>query len=113
MTDLNLAFNFIQASGAEYLAEALTKNDTLLVLNLRQNNLGIVGGEILVEALKYNNRLREMCMADNKIGPDNATAIAARLKGTASEVGRSFKVSALEIPAIYLEKTNFMNQHHK
>lgn len=81
-------------------------------MNMRQNNIGVLGGEMIVDALKKNRSLRELCVADNRIGPENATAIAARLVGTARAIGRSFLIDQLQVPAIHLEKANAKSGHH-
>lgn len=66
---------------------------------------------MLADALKKNRSLKELCVADNRIGPENATAIAARLVGTASAIGRSFLIDELQIPSIHLEKDRRHHDH--
>jgi hypothetical protein len=67
---------------------------------------------MLVDALKKNHSLRELCIADNRIGPENATAIAGRLMGNARDIGRSFLIDQLQIPAIHLEKGKAIRGGH-
>ncbi|RYH22451.1 hypothetical protein EON65_19190 [archaeon] len=57
----------------------------------------------MVEAMKVNLSLRVLCIADNKVGNPIATALSARLRGTAAEVAESFRADQLHVPSIHLQ----------
>ena len=109
LEELDLSFNIIQATGAESIAKQLKINKHLHSLNLRHNNIGIMGGEALLDAMQFNFDIRFLCVADNKVGPEVATHLAGRLRGSIADVARSVCSKELIIPSNYLEKVKVRN----
>ena len=101
---LDLAFNVVEANGAEALARALeTGNNTLKSLSLRRNNIGMAGGEAFIRVLKNNGNIEQLCLADNQIGPDLSSAIGGRLHSSVGKVLKSTCADQLRIPPKYLK----------
>jgi hypothetical protein len=66
--------------GAEKLAEALTTNTALKMLDLNEfNEIGDKGAVAIGEALKTNKGLQTLFVANNGITEDGAAAIADAL----------------------------------
>ncbi|KAI4877557.1 hypothetical protein NFI96_028584, partial [Prochilodus magdalenae] len=76
---LDIYNNQIQGSGAQALAHALSKNTSLLSLNLRLNRLGDEGGQALAQALLKNNTLLNLNLAANELTEPTATALSHTL----------------------------------
>jgi len=67
LTFLNLAGSCITPAGAEYLAEGIRGNTTLMVLDISNNDLGPNTATILAKSLPYSN-IKEFYIADNHLG---------------------------------------------
>jgi Ran GTPase-activating protein (RanGAP) involved in mRNA processing and transport len=100
LTRLDLPYNGLGPTGAAALAEVLPLNRALCELDLRGNGLGPAGGLAIAAGLLHNRpgRLRVVKVADNKLGEAAAAAVAAAMRGTASEGLRSFSHKALNGP---------------
>ena len=57
LKELNFADNFLGPEGATFIGEALKKNGTLTILNLRLNHLGRPGAQNLAPSLPYHPML--------------------------------------------------------
>jgi Ran GTPase-activating protein (RanGAP) involved in mRNA processing and transport len=68
--------NDIRDEGAEALAQALTENRHLQVLDLDFNEIHGGGAEALAQALRVNTTLTGLYLNSNFIGSDGATALA-------------------------------------
>ncbi|KAM8846544.1 dynein regulatory complex subunit 5 [Synchiropus picturatus] len=77
---VTLIYNNIGERGAEVLATALTKNTTLLSLNLRLNQIKDVGGQAICEALLRNDVLLHLHLGANQLTWITAEALAKVLK---------------------------------
>lgn len=109
LEELDLSFNIIQATGTESIAKQLKFNKHLHTLNLRHNSIGIMGGESLLEAMQFNFNIKVLCVTDNKVGPEVATHLAGRLRGSTGDVARSVCSKELTIPFGYREKVRVRN----
>lgn len=113
LESLDLAFNVIEANGAELLARALEgQNDTLKSLSLRRNNIGMAGGEAFIRALKRNNHIEMLCLADNQIGPDLSSAIGGRLHSSVGKVLKSICADQIRTPIRYLKLLGKAAKNH-
>jgi Ran GTPase-activating protein (RanGAP) involved in mRNA processing and transport len=110
LTELDLAFNSIEALGAESMSRALLTNRTLETLNLRQNNIGVTGGKFFADALSKNNHLRVLILVDNSLGTENICVVAGRLTGRFGDVAKSLRTNELDMPPIYEEGRFFYNR---
>eukprot|EP00042_Codosiga_hollandica_P024001 m.98285 g.98285 ORF g.98285 m.98285 type:complete len:666 (+) comp51393_c0_seq1:27-2024(+) len=77
---LDLRNNQINHTAAGQLATALKSNKALSVLDLRWNNLGALGGRALLAALEVNSTLVELRVDGNHIPADIHQAIMARVQ---------------------------------
>ena len=100
LTRLDIPYNNIGPTGAAALAEALPLNRALMQLDLRGNGLGPSGGLALANGLLHarQHHLRVVKVADNKLGEAVASAVAAAMRGTASEGLLGFNHHALKGP---------------
>ncbi|XP_034999892.2 dynein regulatory complex subunit 5 [Hippoglossus stenolepis] len=73
---LNMCDNEITDPGATAIAHALSKNSTLVSLNLRLNRLRDEGGRAIAEALLNNNTLRHLHLGANEVTGPTAIALA-------------------------------------
>ncbi|XP_030628529.1 dynein regulatory complex subunit 5 [Chanos chanos] len=76
---LSVYDNQIQGPGAQAIAHALTKNTTLLSLNLRLNRIGDEGGQALAQALLKNETLVYLHVGANEMTEPTATAVSQAL----------------------------------
>ncbi|KAL7871414.1 hypothetical protein SRHO_G00063970 [Serrasalmus rhombeus] len=76
---LDIYDNQIRGSGAQALAHALSKNTSLLYLNLRLNRLGDEGGQAVAQALLKNGTLRNLNLGANELTEPTATAMSHAL----------------------------------
>ncbi|XP_075705033.1 dynein regulatory complex subunit 5 [Rhinoderma darwinii] len=81
---LNLCNNKIRAPGAQAIAHALTKNNTLRILNLRLNHMGDEGGQALCNALLQNTSLEVLHIGSNELSEATATVLTHVLSHNAS-----------------------------
>ncbi|MCE2993051.1 MAG: hypothetical protein LW826_02485, partial [Candidatus Jidaibacter sp.] len=79
-TELYLRSHKICPVGAQYIAEALKINTSLIRLYLTENNIGPVGAQYIAEALKINTSLIRLYLTENNIGDAGAQYIAEALK---------------------------------
>ena len=100
LTRLDIPYNNIGPTGAAAIAEALPLNRALMQLDLRGNGLGPSGGLALADGLLHarQRHLRVVKVADNKLGEAVASAVAAAMRGTASEGLLGFNHHALKGP---------------
>ena len=68
----------ITVSGAEYLAEYLKKNNSLICLNLTSSDLSSKALRIIFEALKTNKRLTDFSLHSMNIGCNRPLAKVAQ-----------------------------------
>lgn len=61
--------------------------------------------------MRFNYRIRELCVVDNKVGFDVMTLLAARLRGTASEIMHCVRSAELEVPGIHADKKRREGKH--
>ncbi|XP_060948012.1 dynein regulatory complex subunit 5 [Limanda limanda] len=73
---LSMCDNDITDSGGKAIAQALSKNSTLVSLNLRLNRLRDEGGQAIAEALMNNNTLRHLHLGANEVSGPTAIALA-------------------------------------
>ncbi|XP_040920495.1 dynein regulatory complex subunit 5 [Toxotes jaculatrix] len=73
---LNVCDNDIRDPGAKAIAHALSKNSTLLSLNLRLNRLRDEGGRAIGKTLLNNNTLRHLHLGGNKVTGPTAIALS-------------------------------------
>ena len=78
--ELILADNFIRPDGAAALGEALMRNESLRVLNLRLNRLGDSGGRALCDGAIEHPTLRELNLACNGISIATMGSISGALR---------------------------------
>lgn len=71
--------NQIKGPGAQALAHALSKNITLLSLNLRLNRIGDEGGQALAQALVKNKTLVNLHLGGNNMTEPTAVALSQAL----------------------------------
>ncbi|KAI2652311.1 Dynein regulatory complex subunit 5 [Labeo rohita] len=71
--------NQIRGPGAQALAHALSKNTTLMSLNLRLNRIGDEGGQALAQALVKNNTLANLHLGGNNMTEPTAVALSQAL----------------------------------
>ncbi|KAL6486701.1 hypothetical protein MHYP_G00060930 [Metynnis hypsauchen] len=76
---LDIYDNQIRGSGAQALAHALSKNTSLLYLNLRLNRLGDEGGQAVAQALLKNGSLQNLNLGANELTEPTATAVSHAL----------------------------------
>ncbi|KAL7888582.1 hypothetical protein AOLI_G00035560 [Acnodon oligacanthus] len=76
---LDIYDNQIRGSGAQALAHALSKNTSLLFLNLRLNRLGDEGGQAVAQALQKNGTLQNLNLGANELTEPTATAMSHAL----------------------------------
>ena len=79
---LDLTDNRVRGEGAAALADALRRNDSLLLLTLRRNRLGDEGGEALFDALAFASEtkttsVQQLDVGACELGPRSARALAA------------------------------------
>lgn len=79
LQQLSLCDNILCNLGATRLADAMTNNTTLLMLDMSCNAIGDGGAEKLANALLHNTTLRELNLGCNQIGDEGAEAIASAL----------------------------------
>ncbi|XP_041473146.1 leucine-rich repeat-containing protein 45-like [Lytechinus variegatus] len=77
---LDLRNNQIGHDGASQLATAITRNSSLQNIDLRWNNVGIVGGRSLLAGLQHNQTITQMDLAGNDIPQDIIKAIGLLLE---------------------------------
>ncbi|XP_002162137.3 leucine-rich repeat-containing protein 45 isoform X1 [Hydra vulgaris] len=77
---LNLSNNQISHEGCHELASALKRNKTLSALDLRWNNVGVLGGRSLLSALAHNKYIIDLQLAGNNIPTDSLKAIATAVQ---------------------------------
>lgn len=53
--------------------------------------------------MKYNSSLCVVCLTDNKVGAEVVSLLAARLRGTTSELLTSLRAGEIEVPELYHE----------
>ncbi|XP_077408050.1 dynein regulatory complex subunit 5 [Vanacampus margaritifer] len=73
---VNMSDNIIRDVGANFLAEALFKNCTLLSLNLRINRVTDEGGQAIAKALLINSTLRHLHLGANLLTEPTAVTLA-------------------------------------
>uniref|UniRef100_A0A673H7D4 T-complex-associated testis-expressed protein 1-like n=1 Tax=Sinocyclocheilus rhinocerous TaxID=307959 RepID=A0A673H7D4_9TELE len=71
--------NQIRGPGAQALAHALSKNTTLMSLNLRLNRIGDEGGQALAQALVKNKTLVNLHLGGNNMTEPTAVALSQAL----------------------------------
>ncbi|XP_016098295.1 T-complex-associated testis-expressed protein 1-like [Sinocyclocheilus grahami] len=71
--------NQIRGLGAQALAHALSKNTTLMSLNLRLNHIGDEGGQALAQALVKNKTLVNLHLGENNMTEPTAVALSQAL----------------------------------
>ncbi|KAM7395193.1 hypothetical protein PAMA_006790 [Pampus argenteus] len=76
---LNMCDNDVRDSGAKAIAHALSKNSTLLSLNLRLNRLRDEGGQAISTALLNNNTLLHLHLGGNEVTEPTAIALSKAL----------------------------------
>ncbi|XP_072543503.1 dynein regulatory complex subunit 5 [Salminus brasiliensis] len=76
---LDIYDNHIRGTGAQALAHALSKNTSLLSLNLRLNQVGDEGGQALAQALLKNHILLNLHLGANELTEPTATALSHAL----------------------------------
>ncbi|KAM7367740.1 hypothetical protein PAMP_014020 [Pampus punctatissimus] len=76
---LNMCDNDVRDSGAKAIAHALSKNSTLLSLNLRLNRLRDEGGQAIGTALLNNNTLLQLHLGGNEVTEPTAIALSKAL----------------------------------
>ena len=103
VTEVDLAFNTAELTGAEHVAHMLQRNKTLTDLNLRSNKIGQLGGRVLAEALKKNQVLRVMGLADNLVTGPVISDVAAQLNGSFGDCLKSACHDQLLLPSLYEE----------
>ncbi|KAJ3416825.1 hypothetical protein HDV05_008410 [Chytridiales sp. JEL 0842] len=69
----------VSSAGGQSLALALKHNCVLKRLDLRWNNLGIIGGRALSDGLKWNTALIEVELTGNEIPEDIVRSIATQI----------------------------------
>lgn len=79
LISLNLSFNQISAAGVEGLVEILDKNGGLASLDLKNNEISNADVEILAKALVNNNTLLSLDLSYNKISDEGALALIKML----------------------------------
>jgi Ran GTPase-activating protein (RanGAP) involved in mRNA processing and transport len=101
LTDLNVSSNNIRGDGAEQLAAAVLRKqslecfckiplkelraNSLTELNLRGKGVGMPGALVLAELLRTGSAsLTDLNLRDNEIGPEGAKSLADALKVNAS-----------------------------
>ncbi|KNC50681.1 uncharacterized protein AMSG_11625 [Thecamonas trahens ATCC 50062] len=67
---ISLRGNAIENLGAAALSDALTRNATLLALDLSDNAIGLDGAKQLQEGIRINHSLRSANLAGNAVGAD-------------------------------------------
>nr|XP_054763849.1 leucine-rich repeat-containing protein 45-like [Lytechinus pictus] len=77
---LDLRNNQIGHDGASQLATAIARNSSLQNIDLRWNNVGIVGGRSLLAGLQHNQTITQMDLAGNDIPQDIIKAIGLLLE---------------------------------
>ncbi|CAF1509694.1 unnamed protein product [Adineta steineri] len=80
---LNLSSNQIDASGAQYLAEALQYNQTTVTsLNISNNSIGPEGAQFFANTLRnaYIQTLNELILSNNRIGDTGVQYLCDALK---------------------------------
>jgi Ran GTPase-activating protein (RanGAP) involved in mRNA processing and transport len=78
--EINLWGNYIGAEGAQYLADVIKSNSTLLKINLYNNKIGNEGAKDLTDAIKLNSTLQKIYLEFNNIGYDLESQIYERTK---------------------------------
>ncbi|KAM9435515.1 dynein regulatory complex subunit 5 [Clarias gariepinus] len=73
---LNIYDNQISGPGAQALAHALSKNNSLVSLNLRLNQIGDEGGQAIAHALLNNRTLVNLQLGANEMTEPTATAFS-------------------------------------
>ncbi|XP_077366510.1 dynein regulatory complex subunit 5 [Festucalex cinctus] len=73
---VNLSDNIIRDVGANFIAEALFKNYSLLSLNLRINRVTDEGGQAIAKALLNNGTLRHLHLGANLLTAPTAVTLA-------------------------------------
>ncbi|CAK6962733.1 dynein regulatory complex subunit 5 [Scomber scombrus] len=76
---LNMCDNDIRDHGAKAIAQALSKNSTLLSLNLRLNQLRDEGGQAICKALLNNSTLLDLHLGGNQVMEPTAFALSKTL----------------------------------
>jgi Ran GTPase-activating protein (RanGAP) involved in mRNA processing and transport len=100
---LDLAFNNLELMGAEQMATMLRANRTIRELNIRSNSLGVLGAQALASALSVNNTLRVLVLTDNVIGAEMISVISGKLKGNFRDVLTSSRHWEVDMPTRYAE----------
>ncbi|KAI8819547.1 uncharacterized protein EV422DRAFT_96496 [Fimicolochytrium jonesii] len=80
LTRLSLCNNHIKNQGGAYLANALTRNSSLISLALRMNFFGDKGSAALFTALKDNKTLQHLDLSCNQMGPATVGPVCTALK---------------------------------
>ncbi|CAF4647459.1 unnamed protein product [Rotaria sp. Silwood1] len=80
LISLILAYNDMSDVGIELIAHALRNNITLTTLSLRQNRIGDIGAEYLAILLRNNPTLKELDLSLNRITNHGAQNIALGLQ---------------------------------
>ncbi|XP_062324347.1 dynein regulatory complex subunit 5 [Osmerus eperlanus] len=73
---LDIYDNSIHAPGAQALAHALSKNATLLSLNMRLNRLGNEGGQAIGQSLLKNHTLLHLHLGSNEMSKPTAVVLS-------------------------------------
>lgn len=100
---LDLAFNTVEAVGADVLVEALYVNTTLVSLSLRQNNIGTMGGLSFLKLLKSAKTLQFLNLTDNNVGPEVIACISGKLQGSMIDIAHGVCSAELDMPSKYVQ----------
>jgi Ran GTPase-activating protein (RanGAP) involved in mRNA processing and transport len=79
-SELDLSSNGLKLEFVTQIAEELSTNTTLFVLNLRSNNIGDVGAAAIANALGSNKSLTHLWLDDNSIRDVGIEALARALQ---------------------------------
>ncbi|MFN5381811.1 MAG: hypothetical protein ACK5WS_03195 [Alphaproteobacteria bacterium] len=110
-TELYLRSHKICPVGAQYIAEALKINTSLIRLYLTENNIGPVGAQYIAEALKRNKSLTELSLLGSKnIGPVGAKTLDEAIKNNEYICYAQYENQSQEIKDLLFERQKNIHQ---
>ena len=90
ITYLDAGFNFCKLDGANFLGEALFRNNVIKRIELRSCSIGANGALVLARKLRFCDNLTDLILSDNKVGRQGARDIAKNLQLTSGALIRCF-----------------------